>query len=89
MYMCKRFQLLSEYPFIPSTAGSDYTATTETRTFAAGATVQCISVPTILDGVNEVTECFNVNIASTQAGVTLNPATVQVCIEDNDRTSCS
>ena len=78
-----------EESFTPSTAGSDYTAVTETLPFGSGMMTQCITVPTIDNNIDEVTECFSVNLFGTQTGLTLNPATTTVCITDNDGTFSS
>jgi len=45
-------------------AGSDYTATSNTVTFAPGQTSQTISVPVIGDTITEANETFTVNLAT-------------------------
>ena len=54
-----------------ATAGSDYTATSGTLTFAPGVTSQSITVPVIGDTVTEPDETFTVNLsAPTNATIT-------------------
>jgi uncharacterized repeat protein (TIGR01451 family) len=54
-----------------ATAGSDYTATSGTLTFAPGVTTQTISVPVIGDSTNEPNETFMVTLSSpTNATIT-------------------
>ncbi|WP_425584668.1 Calx-beta domain-containing protein, partial [Viridibacterium curvum] len=47
-----------------ATAGSDYTGTTGTLTFAPGVTTQTITVPITNDTVYEIAETFNVNLVT-------------------------
>ncbi|HBB33561.1 MAG TPA: hypothetical protein DC064_17615 [Cyanobacteria bacterium UBA9273] len=47
-----------------ATAGSDYTATTGTLTFAVGETSKTISVPIIGDTTNESNETFTLNLTN-------------------------
>lgn len=55
----------------PATAGSDYTTTSGTLTFAPGETIQTISVPVLADGDgSETNETFLVSLSgATNAGV--------------------
>jgi len=48
-----------------ATAGSDYTATSGTLTFAPGTTTATISVPVLGDTADEPDEVFRVNLAAT------------------------
>ena len=57
-----------------ATAGSDYTATSGTLSFAAGVTTQQISVPVLRDTITEPTETFAVTL-SNPSGATLTTAT--------------
>ena len=68
-----------------STAGQDYNAVTQTLVLNSVTTIDCINVPIIDDTDVEAIECFSVSLSGTQTGLTLNPATTQVCIIDNDR----
>jgi hypothetical protein len=66
-------------------AGSDYTATSGTLTFAAGETSKVIQVPLFDDGVAEPAESFLVTLANPGGGATLGTfAVVQVVILDNN-----
>ncbi|MCA1613072.1 MAG: right-handed parallel beta-helix repeat-containing protein, partial [Acidobacteria bacterium] len=47
-----------------ATAGSDYASTSGTLTFAAGQTVQTISVPVLADGPGEPDETFTVTLSN-------------------------
>ena len=64
-----------------ATAGSDYTATSGTLSFAAGVTTQQISVPVLRDTITEPTETFAVTL-SNPSGVTLTTATATGTITD-------
>ncbi|WP_246755929.1 DUF4082 domain-containing protein [Bradyrhizobium neotropicale] len=65
-------------------AGSDYTASSGTVTFAAGQATQTISVPIINDTAAETDESFSVTL-SNPTGATLGAqATTTVSILDND-----
>ncbi|HEY9639750.1 MAG TPA: Calx-beta domain-containing protein [Coleofasciculaceae cyanobacterium] len=65
-----------------ATAGSDYTATTGTVTFAANETQKTIDIVTLDDPANEPSETFFVNLSSTD--VTLTDAQGLGTITDND-----
>jgi Ca2+-binding RTX toxin-like protein len=45
-------------------AGTDYTATTGTLTFAAGQTSKTIAVPILNDNLNEANETFEINLSA-------------------------
>jgi hypothetical protein len=64
-------------------AGSDYTATSNTLTFAPGQTSQTISVPVIGDTITEANETFTVNL-STPTNATIADAQGVATILDND-----
>jgi len=67
-----------------ATAGSDYAASSGTLTFAAGSTVQTITVPITNDTLAEATETFNVTLSgATNATIAL--ATGVGSIIDNDQ----
>jgi Ca2+-binding RTX toxin-like protein len=58
-------------------AGTDYTATTGTLTFAAGQTSRTIAVPILNDNLNEVNETFKINLTTpTNATISDNQATI-------------
>jgi subtilisin-like proprotein convertase family protein len=52
----------------PATAGSDYTPTSGTLNFAAGQSVQTISVPILSDAVSEPNETFIVHLTGITGG---------------------
>lgn len=54
-----------------ATAGSDYTATSGTLTFAANETTKTVTIATIADGVNEPNETFYVNLTNPTNGATV------------------
>ena len=64
-------------------AGSDYTATTGTLTFAAGETAQAIAVDILDDTDSEVAETFTVNL-SNAVGITLAHSIATGTIADNE-----
>jgi len=66
-----------------ATAGSDYTATPGTLTFAPGITTQTITVPVVGDAVNEVNETFAVNLSGAVNG-TISTATGNGTIVNDD-----
>jgi hypothetical protein len=67
-----------------ATAGSDYTATSGTLTFAAGQTSATITVPTIDDSVYEPTETMTVSLSAPTGGAGLGIASGTGTITDND-----
>ena len=69
-----------------ATAGSDYTGTLQTLTFAAGQTNQTVSVAVIDDTAGEAAETMTVAL-SNQSGGTLDVATASASIADNDLTT--
>ena len=58
----------------PATAGTDYTSTTGTLTFAAGVTTQTIGVAALTDTLTETAETFQVRL-SNPSGTSLADAT--------------
>lgn len=54
-----------------ATAGSDYTTTSGTLTFAPGVTQQSFTVPIVPDGIPEPDETFRVVLGTTTGGATL------------------
>jgi len=68
-----------------ATAGSDYTATNGTLTFADGETTMTFNVPVIDDAAVESSENFTVTLSNPTGGATLGAAvTSTVTITDND-----
>jgi len=68
-----------------ATAGQDYTAVTNTLTFADGDVIETISVPILDDGTDEANENFAVTLSNPMGGATLGtPVTSTVTINDND-----
>jgi protein SCO1/2 len=66
-------------------AGSDYTATSGSLTFADSVTSQSFSVPIIDDSNYEADESFTVSLSNATGGAALGvPATATVTIGDND-----
>jgi sugar lactone lactonase YvrE len=66
-------------------AGSDYTATSGTLTFAPGSTSAMIRVPLLDDAAAESTEAFTFNL-SNPTGATIANGTGVATIQDNDST---
>lgn len=70
-------------------AGSDYTSTSGTLTFAAGSTSQAITVPILRDTVAESSETFTVALAGPTGGAVLGaPTTATVTITNAAPTRC-
>ena len=69
-----------------ATAGSDYTAVTQTVLFANGdATNKTVAIPILDDMLVEANETVNLTLSSPTGGATLgNPATAVLTIIDND-----
>jgi hypothetical protein len=65
-------------------AGSDYTATSGTLTFAPGETSKTITIPIINDTVNEKPEAFIVNLSNPKLGSFGDTTTEYVAIIDDD-----
>lgn len=69
-------------------AGSDYTATAGTLSFASGETAKPITVPITDDSADENTEDFGVSLSAPSSGATLgSPSQAIVAIVDNDTTA--
>ena len=66
-----------------ATAGSDFTATQGTITFAPGVSVKTIVVPVIDDTTTEPTETFTFNLSNSVGG-TIADGQAVVTIQDND-----
>ncbi|HEX8070054.1 MAG TPA: Calx-beta domain-containing protein [Pyrinomonadaceae bacterium] len=70
-----------------ATAGSDYTATAGTLTFAAGELSKTFTVPLIDDSVFEGNETINLTLSNPTGGTTLAaPQTAVLTIQDNEFT---
>ncbi|MEY2481524.1 MAG: hypothetical protein QOK24_52 [Verrucomicrobiota bacterium] len=68
-----------------ATAGSDYTATASTVTFAPGEYSKTISIPITQDGASEPTENFSVALSNPSANAALgSPSTATVNIFDDE-----
>jgi bacillolysin len=68
-----------------ATAGSDYTAVSQTVSFAAGETSKTVPVPITDDGLLESSETVSLSLSSPSAGATLgSPSTATLTIQDND-----
>ena len=69
-----------------ATAGADYTAVTQTVSFADGdATNKTVAIPILDDMLVEANETVNLTLSSPTGGATLgNPATTVLTIIDND-----
>ncbi len=66
-------------------AGSDYTATSGTLTFAPGETVQTAKIPLLDDDIIEPDETFNVTLSNPSSNVTLGAVKqTSILIHDND-----
>ncbi len=66
-----------------ATAGADYTAASNTITFAPGVTTQTIAIATLDDTLDEPAETFSVTL-SAPGGATIGDGTAVVTITDND-----
>jgi ribosomal protein L35AE/L33A len=66
-----------------ATAGSDYTASSGTLSFAAGVTTRTFTIPIASDGVVESAETVNLTLSNPTGGATLgSPATGTLTIND-------
>jgi hypothetical protein len=71
-------------------AGSDYTATSGTLTFAAGETSKAFSIPILNDAVPESAESFTIALSNPAGGATLgSPQSATVTIVDDDTPAVS
>jgi hypothetical protein len=71
-----------------ATAGSDYTATSGTLTFAPGETTKTFSVPVTDDSAREDSETVNLSLSTVGGGAILGmPNTAVLTIVDNDSPS--
>ena len=66
-------------------AGSDFSATSGTLTFAAGVTTQFITVPVLADVLFEPTERFFVTLSNPSTGASITAPTGQATITDNPK----
>ena len=67
-----------------ATAGSDYTATSETLTFAAGETEKTFAVDITNDTINETDETFTVTLSSPTGDAVITRGAATGTIEDDD-----
>lgn len=67
-----------------ATAGSDYTATSGTKTFSAGQTSQTVSIPILNDTANEDDETFTLSISSPSGATVGSHSSRTITIDDND-----
>ena len=67
-----------------SSAGTDYTAIVDDLTFSAAVNQVCRNVSTTDDGKDEPNEQFELNLATTDGNVILNPDVATVTITDAD-----
>lgn len=70
-----------------ATAGSDYTATSGTLTFAAGTTSQTITVPVLGDTTAESSETFTLALSNPGGAILGSAASATATIVDNDGTT--
>jgi hypothetical protein len=71
-----------------ATAGSDYTATSGTLTFAAADATKTVTVATIDDTTAESNETVLVNLSGATGGATISDSQGTGTINDNDSASC-
>jgi hypothetical protein len=69
-----------------ATAGSDYSATSGTLTFAAGVTTQTLTVPVLGDTLDEANETFLVRLSAPVGAALGTPSQGTGTITDNDAT---
>jgi hypothetical protein len=69
-----------------ATAGSDYTATSGTLTFAPFETEKSFNIAIRQDNIDEATESFKVTLSNASGGtsILIDPASANVTIEDDD-----
>lgn len=67
-----------------ATAGSDYTATSETLTFPVGETLQTVEVPILDDGTAESNEIVNLTLSIPTNAVLGDPSSAKLTILDDD-----
>ena len=67
-------------------SGQDYTAVSQTLTFAPGETRKTLSVPLLNDALDEFTESFTVQLSNPTVATLGTPRTVTVQISDDDPT---
>lgn len=70
-----------------ASAGSDYTATSGTLTFAAGETSKTISVPTVNDTIPEPAKTVLMNLSAATGGAIITRAQASGTVNDNDTTA--
>ena len=68
---------------LTATAGDDFTASSETLTFAAGVSTATILIPLVDDSIDERDETFSVELTN-PVNATLGVATATATIQDND-----
>ena len=68
---------------LTATAGDDFTASSETLTFAAGVSTATIRIPLVDDSIDEPDETFSVELTN-PVNATLGVATATATIRDND-----
>ena len=68
---------------LTATAGDDFTASSETLTFAAGVSTATILIPLVDDSIDELDETFSVELTN-PVNATLGVATATATIQDND-----
>ncbi len=67
-----------------ATAGSDYTSTSGTLTFASGVTLQTIDITILPDSVYEGNETVNVTLSNVSSGATIQDAVGILTITDDE-----
>ena len=72
-----------------ATAGSDYTASSGTLTFAPGVTSQTFNVPILDDGITEGNETFTVTLSAPVAATLGTITAATVTVTDNETSSLS
>jgi predicted extracellular nuclease len=69
---------------VTATAGSDFTATSTTATFAPGATTATVTVPTLGDALDEVDETFTADLGTVTGPATVADGSGTATILDDD-----
>ena len=68
-------------------AGSDYSSESESLSFSASTTRQCVDITILADGLVEPDESFSINLVDPSPDVVLDVSMATVTITNSDRKS--